>query len=185
MPEQPERWDATATPAAIRVTATVGPRVTVIRRKRNMEQSQLIAALEERGFTFTQSTISRVEKGDRELNVGELFGFAAALDCSPLALLDLEDDVEVAGRVVDSWELRDWVRGFASPGWMDARAFYEAMPEDEWRAYRVDGVERLVRATTSRLLAALGDDETEAALGVLEDIERFVGTIRDELTEES
>ena len=165
------------------LTKVVGERVKATRDRRGWDQSDLGAALTAVGLEYTQPTISRIERGERELSTSELFAFAAVLGVSPLALVvPLEGDaVEVGDGVVDGWALRDWVRGFAAPSGVDALAYRDAMPADERRAFHVPGVERLVRWTTDRLLRALGDGDTELALRLLDDIERFAGTIRDEI----
>jgi transcriptional regulator with XRE-family HTH domain len=164
----------------------VGERVRAIRAKQRINQTDLIGALRDVGFDFEQPTISRIERGERELSVSELFGFAAALGVSPVALVapDAPSVIEAGGREVDDCGLRDWMRGFVPPSWIRERgavlAYYEALPEDERAAFHVPGVERLVRWTTDRLLRALGDGDTELAHRLLDDIKRFADTIRDE-----
>jgi transcriptional regulator with XRE-family HTH domain len=163
----------------------VGKRVKALRERHGWDQSELSQRLATVGLEYAQPTISRIERGERELSTTELFSFAGVLHVSPLELVTpAEDDaVEAAGGVLDPAKLRGWVRGFAAPPELDALAFYDAMPANERRAFRIAGVERLVRWTTDRLLRALGDGDTEFALRLLDDIERFTGTIRDEITE--
>src|SRR5262245_23618155 len=143
----------------------VGRRIGIIRSKRKVDQARLIAELNEFGLEFTQPTISRIERGERELNATELFCFAAALGCSVVALFDPDDDVvEVAGGVLEGAAVRDWVRGFVPPPGMPSPPYYEAAPEDEWRAFFVPGFQRLVRNVTDRLPRALGDENTDTEL---------------------
>jgi transcriptional regulator with XRE-family HTH domain len=204
------------------LTEVISERIREIRyHKLGMNQAKLAAELAARGFPYEQTTLSRIERGERELRVSELFAFAAALGVSPIALLlptDPADDIEVGGddRWLNGTQLRRWIRGFVPPpGANDRqrRLHYEQLPADEWNAFRVPGVERLVIWVIDRLLPALGyramaieelsvlaesDPEavakavatgeneakrqTDHADQLLRDIERFVGTIRDEIT---
>jgi transcriptional regulator with XRE-family HTH domain len=184
----------------------VGERVRTIRgRQLGMNQTALIAELKRRGFDYEQPTISRIERGERELSVSELFAFALVLGVSPLALVtpeDPDDIVELGGEYLNVHQLRDWVRSLIPPPPGEHRRRYlNALPNDEFHALQVPGVEKLVAAVTDRLLRFLGErvrggnygDEalaasvkkrqTELAGETLEDIERYVSMIRDEITE--
>jgi transcriptional regulator with XRE-family HTH domain len=193
------------------LTEVISERIKTIRyHKLGMNQGELAAELAKRGFHYEQTTISRIERGERELSVSELFAFAAALGVSPIALLlptNPEDGVWIANGILDGPGLRDWIRGFVPPPRANdrqRRLHYEQLPADEWNALQVPGVQRLVIWVTDRLLRALGNramasevadgdeelaasfaaNETETARQLLTDIERFVGTIRDEITED-
>jgi transcriptional regulator with XRE-family HTH domain len=175
----------------------IGQRVKTIRsRKLGMTQVALSATLKAQGLDLGQSALSRVESGAQEPTVSELLGIAAALGVSPLALITPEDPdqiVEVVNGRYPVPQLRDWLRGFVPPAWVDTtekrKAYYDALPLDEYNALRVRAVERLVIWVTDRLLRALGDrdehDEVrdkDHALQLLDEIKRFADTIGNEIT---
>jgi transcriptional regulator with XRE-family HTH domain len=163
----------------------VGERIKWLRIRRGWLQDDLSALLQHAGIAIQQPTLSRIERGERALDMQEMLGFAVVLGISPLGLILPDEEIEAGGRAFDEIRLRDFWRGLIVPGWADALAYSDGMPADERSAYRLAGVERLVVAVTDRLLRAIGEGEKKLALDLLADIERTVGTIRDELTEGS
>ena len=83
-----------AQPSAIR--DVYKRRLAGIRTRRNLTQQQLSQAMDEIGFPISRSTIAKIEKGRRPMEVSELVAFAAALDVPPSALFLPLDEATVA-----------------------------------------------------------------------------------------
>ncbi|MDO3383306.1 helix-turn-helix domain-containing protein [Gilvimarinus algae] len=60
----------------------LGERLRIARARQRMSQLDLVIALEERGLTLTQSTIGKIERGERNLYVHQLVALAETLDIS-------------------------------------------------------------------------------------------------------
>jgi transcriptional regulator with XRE-family HTH domain len=64
----------------------VGKNVAALRQGRGWSQSDLADRVNERGETFRQQTILKIEKGSRPMKLSEALNIAAALETSPFAL---------------------------------------------------------------------------------------------------
>lgn len=84
--------------------------IRALRAKQGVSQQVLAEMLGE-----TQSTVTRIESGDRSITVSELFRIAAALDAAPVELLAASfapDEVPVAGKTrLSADHAREWVKG--------------------------------------------------------------------------
>ena len=93
-----------------------------LRRKQNVTQQQLADKLGE-----TQSTIARIESGERAITVSEIFRIAAALDCAPVYLLSgglTGDEVPVTKEHrITCAQAHEWIVGIWSLPGADRRAF--------------------------------------------------------------
>jgi transcriptional regulator with XRE-family HTH domain len=115
----------------IRPSQVVADQVKALRGY--MSQQQLAEKIDE-----SQSTVARIESGDRSITIEELFKIALALDVAPVHLLGagfVGDSVPIAGKVrVKPSEARAWIRGkhpINRPG-ADFRKFlFENIPDDE------------------------------------------------------
>ncbi len=84
------------------------------RKARQMQQKELSAALARLGRPMLPTVISKIERGDRRVDVDDLVSLAAALDVSPSALLfpttgdagdalSLTEDLEVTAGAAWEW----------------------------------------------------------------------------------
>ncbi len=96
--------------------------IRALRDKRRVSQQQLAEMLGE-----TQSTIARIESGERSIAVSELFRIAAALDCAPVYLLSGEltgEDVPVAPKHrLTCAQVHEWIVGIWPLPGADRRAY--------------------------------------------------------------
>ena len=97
-------------------------------RKPPMKQEELAGRLRELGFNFDQTSLSRLERGERPISVNLLCALAIALDAPLAALLaPLDDDdstVEVGeGLEVTSGTMGMWVQGMGPLPGMDEEQF--------------------------------------------------------------
>ena len=131
---------------AIEIAATgriAGENLARLRKARRYSVRELAARLTEAGRRSTGSGISKIERGERRMDVDDLVALAAVLDVSPSALLLPPDDnpsgtVEVtgAGKVPAdvAWD------------WMDGKR--PLLVNGEWQASMSD--ERIEYALHSR-----------------------------------
>jgi transcriptional regulator with XRE-family HTH domain len=70
----------------------VGANVQRFRKAADMSQAELAHQLTERGFSFQQPTVLKVEKGTRPLKVDELAAVAEVLRISPGSLFEQADE---------------------------------------------------------------------------------------------
>jgi len=161
----PPRRKRRTLPSLDRVIAA---QVKALRRKQNVSQQWLADKLGE-----TQSTITRIESGERAITVSEVFRIAAALNCAPVELmsggLTGEKDVPVTPRVrVEAMQAAAWIVGTAPLGPVnDAtwRAYYMENIS-EWRAAQV----RKAAEENVRFQAAMfPPDSEQTASGEVED----------------
>jgi hypothetical protein len=73
-----------------------------LRNNRGISTTRLSAALNKLGRQIPATGITRIEKGQRRVDTGDLFALAAVLDVSPLTLLlpwpeDPDTEVEITG----------------------------------------------------------------------------------------
>lgn len=59
-----------------------GERLRIARLRKNLRQVDLAAALEEYGLKLNQTTLGKIERGERNLYVHELAAFVKVLDIS-------------------------------------------------------------------------------------------------------
>jgi transcriptional regulator with XRE-family HTH domain len=107
----------------------VAANVAAIRQQRRLDQVALAELTVKLGRPLPVSTISRIEQGDRRVDVDDLVVLAVALNVDPAALLlphTTEGDIEVLADVQvpagDAWK---WARG--------GRPLI--LPEDKGKAY--------------------------------------------------
>lgn len=75
------------------IDATFGRHVEQLRERNGWSQTELAKKMKELGFAgFHQTTISRIENGERSARVGEAFGLAELLDVSVNDLVALPDE---------------------------------------------------------------------------------------------
>ena len=107
---QPKKTRRTL-PSLDRVIAN---QIRELRRKRGMSQQRLAELLGE-----TQSTITRIESGERSIAVSEVFRIAAALDCPPYLLMTgglTGEDVPVTAKErIDCAYAYRWLIGLEPP----------------------------------------------------------------------
>ena len=105
------------------VDRVLAAQVKELRRKQNVSQQRLAEMLGE-----TQSTVTRIESGERAITVAELLRIAAALDCAPVYLLSgglTGEDLPVTPKLrLSANEAHDWIVGFAAIAGGSERAFY-------------------------------------------------------------
>lgn len=70
----------------------LGANVQRFRKAADMSQAELAHQLTERGFSFQQPTVLKVEKGTRPLKVDELAAIAEVLQINPGSLLEQVDE---------------------------------------------------------------------------------------------
>lgn len=148
-------------------------RVKELRDLRRMSQADLHSALTALGILWHPVTVSKVERKVRDLDLGELFAFAAALNVSPTHLLDTDEPVAVTPNLTaPAARVRAWLRGEApiTPD-ADLDEYFAAAPEDEQRAHRVagHGAMRKEAALRTMLRAALDRNPDRIAAGTLAD----------------
>jgi transcriptional regulator with XRE-family HTH domain len=105
--------------------------VRTLRKRRGITQQELADAL-----GWPQSTIARVELGERSIGVSDLLALAWALDVAPGYLLagsfqDADVPVHKTLRVPPEHMLA-WIRGFEPLPGLDYRRFVENMPDRDW-----------------------------------------------------
>jgi transcriptional regulator with XRE-family HTH domain len=94
-------------------TQTVAAAVREIRETRLMSQSDLAKRMVQRGHRWTDSSVSRVEGGKRDITVDELVALGLALGIGPQGLLAPQTPgVAVGGGVViENWVFTEWLQG--------------------------------------------------------------------------
>lgn len=165
-------------PAAARVAANVER----IRRARQLHQKDLSAKLREVGRPTLPTVISKIERGERRVDVDDLVALALALNVSPAALLlppDWSDDpvalttqVSLPSKV--AWQ---WVEGRAPASNFGEEDVAVLEDEDEaeadyWR--QRDEYEALTHPPARRRFAR--NRAARAAQTVSRAVEHFVST---------
>jgi len=99
--------------------AAVRTNVAALRRYRNLDQPTLAERTAKLGRPLSVSTISRIEQGDRRVDVDDLMVLAAALNVDPATLLlpsTLAGEIEITPAVqVPARQAWEWVRGLRPP----------------------------------------------------------------------
>jgi transcriptional regulator with XRE-family HTH domain len=92
----------------------IANQIRELRRKRGVSQQRLAELLGE-----TQSTITRIESGERSIAVSEVYRIAAALDCPPFLLiaggLTGEDVPVTAKHRIPCHYAHNWLVGLEPP----------------------------------------------------------------------
>lgn len=125
----------------------VAENVERIRKARQMHQRDLSARLTEVGRPMLSTVISKIERGERRVDVDDLMALSLALNVSPNALLlpptssnqtvDLTDAVALKTRTAWQWAegertASDWQPGLGVP--LAEPGANPALPADEWEA---------------------------------------------------
>lgn len=154
-------------PTAKRVAANVER----IRKARQLHQKDLSARLAEVGRPMLSTVISKIERGERRVDVDDLVALALALNVSPSALLlpptsdntavQLTDTFSIASGTAWDWSeghrtAMDWEPGegvnLAGPG-ADPAIQYEAYERSQEFQRRQEGYEALTRPEGRRRTA--------------------------------
>lgn len=129
-------WDKNAETAALKVA---GRQVAEVRERRGWSQADLAERVNDLvGEGWHQTTVAKIEKGQRQIDVRALLFLAVALDVSPLHLIVPRDDDAVLTvtekHEVSASEARAWIRGEQPLPDMDDRVFRTEVPDAEWQA---------------------------------------------------
>jgi transcriptional regulator with XRE-family HTH domain len=117
----------TSTPSAV-----FRRRLRELREQHGLSQAQLAARVSTQGGAMSQTTVTRLERGPREVTLSELFALARALNTSPVGLL-VENHfgaVRVGDYDTHVNTVADWLLGnrpLESDG--DQAAFLAALPD--------------------------------------------------------
>jgi len=120
----------------------VGQQVRIARESRRWKQSDLVARLEELGFThWRQSKIAKIENGEtKRLALEDAIALALALGVQlPHLLAPDGSDVELAPKLrCSALEFRQWARGYRPLRPDDERTYYagEPVPNEEWQQHK-------------------------------------------------
>lgn len=115
----PPRKKRRTIPSVDRVLAR---QIKELRRKQGVSQQRLAEMLGE-----TQSTVTRIESGERAITVAELLRIAIALDCAPIYLLSgglTGDDLPVTPNLtLDTKTAEWWISGWGALAGGDDHAY--------------------------------------------------------------
>lgn len=109
-------------------------RLREFRQARHLSQAQLAARVNAQGGVVTQTTITRLERGPREVTLDEMLSLARALNVSPLALLlptgDAGEVMSIDGVQVTAGKVVDWFLGHSpiDRGIEAQLAYFSALP---------------------------------------------------------
>lgn len=152
----------------------VGRRVAEVRRRLEprVTQQDLADRVTAFGSPMHQTTVARIEKGQRPVSLGEALQLAAALGVSPLALFVPSDpaaELAIAPKlVVSALRVRQWFKGLLPLGTdefpVKPDTYFDELG-DEWAAARrdSDGRYSTLPAAIGGILATVGGIEREAA----------------------
>lgn len=116
---------------------TTAEQTRELRKRRGMTQQDLADRLNHLGAQIDRTAVAKIEAGNRELALAELFAFALALDVAPVHLLvpiDSDEPIRLAPNLEASpYETRAWIRG-AMPLFQDPRAYFSTVPTTEFEA---------------------------------------------------
>lgn len=155
----------------------VARNVQRLRKADGLSQEALAAKVTEAGLPMNLKTLSRIERGDRGIDVEDLTALARALGTSPSFLLsDPDERLEQEGRaLVDAWEQAKHRRH-------EELRNLEAEITRRWssmREYAAQSADRR-QAIERVLVRSMGDDEVGRPMG-----EALVQRLSDELEEGS
>jgi len=142
----------------------VADAVKYLRKRHGMTQQELADEL-----GWPQSTIARVELGERSIGVSDLLALAWALDVAPGYLLAgsfQDEDVPVHQTLkVSPAHMLKWIRGGEPLPGLDYRRYSENVPDDEWietrRISRAELVEQIAEYYERYETAVLEGELTE------------------------
>lgn len=138
-----------------------------------MTQENLAALLAARGVALHPTTITRIERGSRRVNLDEALAVAAALGVSPVHLFAgtfTNTNVTMApGVTLNPRQARQWMRGQQSLRPEDDRTYYSEVSDDEWVARQQAGL-GLLLDLVQRLVDAVVDDDRDRAATILDDL---------------
>lgn len=92
----------------------IGGHVRAQREYLGIDLAELASRLVDLGWPITKSALSRLENGQRRVDVDDLMALSIALNGTPLGLLLGAEDGPVAATCVPSWFIRDEVWAWAS-----------------------------------------------------------------------
>ncbi|MFE8013644.1 helix-turn-helix domain-containing protein [Streptomyces antibioticus] len=106
-----------AIPESGPAAAQVARNIQRVRKARQLKQSDVSERLAAAGRPTLPTVVSKIERGERRIDVDDLVAFGRALDVPPVLLLfplGEESDVEVlAGQSVPTWDAFRWFVGEA------------------------------------------------------------------------
>lgn len=116
------------------VERVFGRRVREARERRGISQAELAEHLR-----FDRTVVSKIEKGQRKVGIGEALAFAAALEVAPISLLTPRDDEEDVGitseLVLPAVLVRAWIRGQVGLPGGDPISHLAELPVSEQREF--------------------------------------------------
>lgn len=128
---EPQRRQRKRRRSNVSADQVVGDSCKALRERRGLSQQRLADDL-----GWNQSTIARIEAGQRSVSVADLLGLCWALNVAPIYMLDgsfQTGDVPVhEGIRVPTPHMRAWIRGGEPLPGMNYRAYFENIPDDEW-----------------------------------------------------
>jgi len=134
----------------------VADSVRAVRERHGTSQQELADAL-----GWTQSTVARIESGQRAISIGELVALSWALNVAPAYLLSgsfQSGAVPVHKTLqVPPAHMLKWVRGGEPLPGLNYRRYFENIPDSEW-------IERYGPIDEQRAQAAAGYERAEELL---------------------
>ena len=170
---------------ALRPSETFRQRLEEARKRAGMTQADLARACAEVGEpSYRQTTIAKIENGDRGVAVDDVFVLAHALGISPAWLVtptEAGTGVMVAtDAIYDARAVRAWLRGHGSIAELDERRLLVEMPEEEWLVHQRTGLS-LLRLTVQELIDAAVAQDDESLSRAVDALGRELERQRDDL----
>jgi transcriptional regulator with XRE-family HTH domain len=142
----------------------IGRQVKAARKMLWPTQEDLARRLTERGVPTHQTTIARLERGERSLTVEDIFAVAATLSISPLHLLAgtyTNESVPVLPTLPPQPPSRmiAWLRGDYALAGTDTENFATVLPSGELYAHLQSGVHNLKQSMNEYLEAVKAKDD--------------------------
>lgn len=143
--------------------AVFGEQLRITREHKRWTQQRLSDRTRELGHPVDRATIAKIERGSRRnVALDDALALAAALNVSPVHLFAASltgDKVAVTPELVlNSREVRQWLRGQLSLDETDDRFYFSEVSDDEWIAQQRHGIQYLLRLTQDLVAAAADDD---------------------------
>lgn len=153
----------------------VGRALRLLREQEGWSQAELASRVEPEGLRLDPSAVARIERGERDVRVGELLALAAGLGVAPPLLLAPPNgqSVEVGSRSLTAAQVLDWLGGDPAALTATSRRTVEELRRDaaesEAMRHLVEQVAVLVQAVKRRDRAAVifGATHIHATLGAL------------------
>ena len=181
--------------ASPRANAVFRRRLEEARKRSGLTQTALAKRCAELGEpSYRQTTIAKIENGDRGVGLEDVLVLSAALKVPPGWLVTPAErgaEVEVTPALTAAaTAVRAWLGGEPFPGSLDdedERALFAMMPAEELAVFRWPGVAQM-RASVRGLCDATADDDEDrrrdTMLGQLRMIAFNVDRLRAELGED-